>query len=340
MDARQLSAYTKLSLQTIYNLVHTNQIPYTRVSKKRAEFDKDEIDEWLKTRKRKKRQPKLLSVEEPISQVLAECPSGAGGPTQPDVFPFRNSGLPPLRHSLPALTLWPFVTWVVTALLFIAIGWGGGFLHFRYRAISDPLRLGVYPSANRASGPESKVPSSGVIEFVSLLEQGQAGRIDVRIPSTESDKAEVHLNRILDIEIQSEAASLIKPLLIQALKDVTADYASKSKTIDIVRPYAEDPKVQEAIIFLAKNEKDPAIRLKAVSVLDKVVGNENVKLVLLDRLLNDDNTGIRFKALEIIEKNMDTRSLLVLNMVKDKEPDENIRNKAKAIFDRYERNII
>ena len=157
----------------------------------------------------------------------------------------------------------------------------------------------------------------------------------MRIPSSPSESAEVHVNRISDLGLQNETTALIWPLLIQALRDGSGDYASRSRTIDIFRPYADDPRIQEAIVYLAKNEKDPSLRLKAVTVLDKVADSEGVKDVLLDRLMNDNNSGIRFKALEIIEKNMDLRSIQIIEKVKDKESDESIRSKARTILANY-----
>lgn len=340
MDAKELSAYANLSLQTIYNLVHTNQIPYSRISKKRAVFDKNEIDEWLKTRKRKIRQPKPISSEEPISEILSKDDSGAGGATLPGTPPSRTSPPPPLPPSTLQLSSRPFVAQLIAVFLFIAIGWGGGFLYFHYKAASNASQNAAKAAAE--PGPASGLIklSPGVIDLAPFMEQGKPGRIDIRIPSVESQKTQVHMDRVSDINVQGEEASLIKPLLIQTLKSADGDYAFKSKTIDIVRPYAYDPKIQEALIYLTKNEKDPAIRMKAVTVLAKVADMDEVKEALLDRLLNDKIKGIRFKALEIIEKNMDRRAISVLEKVKDKETDESIRNRAKAIFNNYKRNNI
>ena len=346
MDAKELSSYANFSLQTIYNLVHTNQIPYHRVSKKRAVFYKDEIDEWLKTRKRKIRRAKPIPVREPGPDHDAKADSGAEEATLPNL----PSMLIPPRPLPPPLYLPPsephrsvlrsaFIR-RTAVLLFIAAGWGGAFLYFHDRAASDSPSDAKRASADSIPAAEPKGSSHGVMDLTTLMEQERPGKIDVRIPSTESELAEVHLKRVSDIELQSEGASLIKPLLVQALKDGSGDYASRSKTIDFIRPYADDPKIQEAIIHLARNEKDPAIRLKAVTVLDKFADSDAVKDVLLDRLLNDTSKGIRFKALEIIEKNMDRRSIQVIEKMKDREPDESIRNKAQAIFDKYQRTII
>lgn len=410
MDAKELSAYANLSLQTIYNLVHTNQIPFKRISKKRASFDKKEIDEWLKTRKRKIRHPKPLADEEHPSGTQIESVPAAGeyfpssdqsqrtsmeaspvdaisglrtiekdvtlpetfkasrpepnpskGSTPDDFVPASIGSAPSFPKdplvipSLPTPHVSPFPggnplaalpttrsffgQWL-SVILFMAIGWGGGFLYFHYKGTLNASQKALNSKAELQRESDLRETSSGVIDLASFIEQGKPGRIDVLIPSTESEKTEVHMNRISDIKLQGEAASLIKPLLIQTLKSDSGDYAFKSRTIDIVRPYADDPKIQEAIIHLAKHEKDPAIRLKAVTVLDKVAGNDAVKDVLLDLLLNDENMGIRFKALEIIEKNMDLKAISVLKKVKERETDENIRNKAKALFDNFERKTI
>jgi len=221
-----------------------------------------------------------------------------------------------------------FVQWFFV-LIIMAIGGIGGFLYSKYSAASKN------PGAALAS-LETSSPFSGENDLASFSE---TGKIIVRIPSTDRAASQVNIARSADFKIQGEATSIIKPLLIQSMLSDSGSYAFKSKTIDIVGPYADDPKIQDALIHLAKNEKDPIIRMKAVTVLDKVASLESVRDALLDRLMNDENKGVRFKALEIIEKNMDSKAFLIMEKVKEKEIDDSIRNRTQAILENYRKKI-
>jgi len=335
MNPKELSAYAGLSLQTIYNLVHKNEIPHRRISKKRVEFDREEIDEWLRTRKRKGKRPDMSPVEEACLTLPSSDIPGAGKESLLDHPGDESASSRHLsRPQIGSGKRYFFFLRPLPILLFVAIGWAGGYFYFRFVASPSPGRAaqGQKGAANSVVGS-----SPGVIGLASVIEQSRPGRVEVRIPSSPSESAEVHVNRISDLGLQNETNALIWPLLIQALRDGIGDYASRSRTIDIFRPYADDPRIQEAIIYLAKNEKDPSLRLKAITVLDKVADSDAVKDVLLDRLMNDDNSGIRFKALEIIEKNMDRRSIQIIEKVKDRETDESIRSKAKTILANFQR---
>ena len=68
MTVKELAAYANLSHQTIYNLVCQNKIPFRRVSEKKVQFEKDEIDVWLKKRDLEK----VLYIKERKSAIVRE----------------------------------------------------------------------------------------------------------------------------------------------------------------------------------------------------------------------------------------------------------------------------
>lgn len=297
MNVKELADYANLSRQTIYNLVNTKKIPFNRISEKKVLFDKNEIDEWLNNREKKKkvtyRRRRGVNVQKsPVDKQVT--------------------------NKFPKST--PIYAYLLIPVLLIAIGWAGGFLYFKSRVRSFDLNN---------SSAES-------IDLSSLIEEGKLGRIEVSTPSLDSEKVQIYLDHISDIEIQGEAnSSSVKPLLIQTLKSGSEDYALKSKTIDIIRPYTDDPKIREALIYVAKNETDPVIRMKALTVLARVAKVEEVKETLLDRLINDKNIGIRFKSLEIIEKVVDEEIITLLKRLIKEEQNDVIKAKVKSIYNKY-----
>ena len=54
MDVKEVSAYTKLSQQTIYNLVCMKRIPHKRISARKVVFDEEEIARWMRKREGQK----------------------------------------------------------------------------------------------------------------------------------------------------------------------------------------------------------------------------------------------------------------------------------------------
>lgn len=306
MDVRELASYANLSRQTIYNLVSTKKIPFRRISEKKVVFERNEIDEWLKSREQKKkevRRKKRKKSELEKAYREEECK---------EKRPKRLFKLKPiLAHS-------------IIVVLIIAFGWIGSFFYFKSRVHSLDI----------------SASSKYLVDLASLIEQGNLENIEVNIPYLEKEMVHIRLDRISDIELNGKVlSSPIKPLLIRTLKIEKEDYALKSKTIDIVKPYVDDPKIREALIHVTKKEEDPSIRMKAVTVLAKVASLEDVKEALLNRFINDENTGIRFKSLEAIEKIVDEEIIAVLEKIKEEEKNKIIKTKVEAIFNHYNKKM-
>jgi len=302
VDVKELTSYANLSRQTIYNLVSTKKIPFRRISEKKVVFDRNEIDEWLKSReqkkkelrrhKRKKSKPQKAHVDEQYKE----------------------------KSPKRLFKLKPLLVYSITVVLCIVFGGIGGFFYFKSRVHSLDI----------------SASSKYLVDLALLIEQGKLENIEVSIPYLEKEMVRIRLDRISNIEFSGKVlSSPIKPLLIRTLKIEKEDYALKSKAIDIIKPYIDDPKIREALIYVTKKEEDPSIRMKAVTVLAKVASLEDVKEALLDRLINDENIGIRFKSLEVIEKIVDEEIITVLEKIKKEEKDKIIKTKVEAIFNNY-----
>ena len=133
-------------------------------------------------------------------------------------------------------------------------------------------------------------------------------------------------------EAQSDS---IMPFLIYSLKNGDNDYATRSQTIDIVKPYVQEKSIRDVLIYVMKTDKSPAMRMKTLTVLSKAARIQEVKEAILDRLKNDENEGVRFRALKIIEEIIDAQTLSALAKVKEHDQNKVIRDRANFVYKKY-----
>jgi excisionase family DNA binding protein len=308
MDVKAVSKYTHLSPRTIYNLVSTKKIPFKRLSEKKVIFIKDDIDEWMKRREDGKKSRKIpkkqIHFEEDSVQISA--PLSISGERKP-------KGLSPQAKRN--------FQFGVLAIVLISIGWGGGFFFVKSRS-------------QRASF-KSSTPNG--IDIETLIDHAKINSLDFSQSAANESNIQVKLDYLSQVvELEGTISSpQIKPFLVHALEREEDNYAIKSKTIDAFEPYFLDPEIRQAIIHILAHERDPIIRMKAVTVLAKVAKTEEIKKALLERLNNDENMGIRFKVLELIENFVDEEVIEVLRILREKEKEGIIKNKVEAIFQKY-----
>jgi hypothetical protein len=166
-----------------------------------------------------------------------------------------------------------------------------------------------------------------------FLNKAKITGLSINQSSEGNDDIDIKLDYISDIELKGDVTSAqIKPFLIYFLENEKDNYATKSRTIDIFRPYLDDQRIRASIINVLKNDESPAIRMKAVSVLTKVAKLKEVKEALLDRLKNDNNEAIRFKALVAIERITDEQITKALKDTIENEKSDVVRKRAEWIL--------
>ncbi len=360
MTVKELAVYANLSPQTIYNLVCQNKIPFKRVSEKKVQFEKDEIDVWLKQRdldkaviirarrirKRAEKLPIPASVEAPCAvEAIEPAPSALPPPASPGS---AYSGSP--VHSLPYLPSFfgmepPIHSaakaprpdsrrnpWLTPLLLFLILpGWVGGLLYIRSRVHKTPSSA----SSVLPVGLNAEAARIDTLDYV----PAPAREPNARAASATKDSGLVqikldYLSQIIEVE-GTVGSPQIKSLLIRALKSDKEEYSVKSKSIDIVQPYYADPEIRGALLHILARDENPVIRMKAMTVLAKISGNPEIKSALLERLKNDTNMGVRYKALELIENDIDGEILSVLKILKEKETNKIIKERAETIYEGY-----
>jgi len=311
MHVKEVASYTNLSPKTIYNLVYSKEIPFKRISEKKVMFYKDAIDKWLKKRKTEEKlrtkKPERIKYQYQKSQEK------------------KNEKKESIIRSMFLNLRYKYLSYSVIFFLLFSLGWLGSFIYYKTKISSSNF---LYIAQN-ASGNES-------FDIESLIDQAQLGDLHINQSFLEKDKVKIKLDYISNIEVKGDVkSSPIKPLLVYTLKGEKGSYATKSKAIDIIKPFVDDRKIRKALIHVMKNDKSPALRMKAATVLTKVAKIEEVKEAILDRLKNDKNEAVRFKALEIVEKIVDEQIIVALISIKEKDKSYIIRNRAELILKKH-----
>jgi hypothetical protein len=73
-------------------------------------------------------------------------------------------------------------------------------------------------------------------------------------------------------------------------------------SVDLLAKSSSDRQVREALMYALQNDTNPGVRLKSIDALGNYVKNDtNVRDAVLRALVNDSNSGVRIEALRLIE---------------------------------------
>ena len=96
-----------------------------------------------------------------------------------------------------------------------------------------------------------------------------------------------------------------------------------------------DPEIQKLLLYAARNNFNPGVRMDSVDLLTKQPSNEHVREALLYALHYDSNTGIRLKALDglgpYVKDDMQVRDAVLETVMSDANP--GIRIEALHLLD-------
>lgn len=313
MDVKKVASYTNLSPKTIYNLVYSKKIPFKRISEKKVIFYKDAIDKWLHRRKKEEK----LKEEVRKSKRLKDETKKIQIKIHREKATIIKNLFTSLHHN--------YLVYFIAIILLFSLGWIGSFIYHKTKISSSDF-LYITP----------KKSCSESIDIESLIDQAQLSDLQINYSFLEKDKVKIKLDYISNIEFKGDIKSApIKPLLVYTLEGEKGSYATRSKAIDIIKPFVDDRKIRKALIHVMKNDESPALRMKAATVLTKVAKIEEVKEAILDRLINDKNEAVRYKALEIVEKIVDEQIVAALKNIKEKDKSDIIRNRAELILKKH-----
>jgi hypothetical protein len=214
---------------------------------------------------------------------------------------------------LPAGWLTPRPAWSAAVLLLI--GFSVGVLaprllrHPGNTAVPGNSNLAIAAtndsdSAQNASA-DSSDPNSNPLANIAPspldLRTADVAGIDV-LPSDSSDdspRVELQLRSQQPVTLSGTVNNDdVKDVLLGVLRngerfcpDVRMD------AVDLLRARNNDPDVRNALCHTVRNDRNAAVRLKALEALDGTEPQDIVQQTLLDALVDDDNPGVRVEAI-------------------------------------------
>jgi hypothetical protein len=96
----------------------------------------------------------------------------------------------------------------------------------------------------------------------------------------------------------------IRALLLEAVRDPSDGLRAQTVALLTTRPQASD--VRDALVYTIRNDRNAAVRLKALEGLQSFISEADVRGALADVLSSDANPGMRIKAIDLLMQGLDS----------------------------------
>jgi len=243
---------------------------------------------------------------EPDAALLASCRAGLT-----DALDRQEEGgwlRRTLRRVFPVDWLAPRPAW--SAAMLLLIGFSIGVLAPRLARrseapkIPDTSAAALTATNDTASAPDSSEanPVPNIAPSPLDLRTADVAGINV-LPSDSSDdspRVELQLRAQQPVTLSGTVEDdNVKDALLGVLRngerfcpDVRMD------AVDLLRARNNDPDVRAALCHTVRNDRNAAVRMKALEALDGSEPQDIVQQTLLDALVDDDNPGVRVEAID------------------------------------------
>ncbi len=95
----------------------------------------------------------------------------------------------------------------------------------------------------------------------------------------------------------------IRDLLLAATRDPSDGLRAETVALLTTRPQVSD--VRDALVYTIRNDRNVAVRLKALDGLQSFIGEADVRGAIADVLSSDANPGVRNKAIDLLMQGLD-----------------------------------
>ena len=125
----------------------------------------------------------------------------------------------------------------------------------------------------------------------------------------------------------------VQQLLLYAARNNT-NTGVRLNSVDLLTKQPEDAKVREALEASLRYDPNPGVRMKALEALTPYVKDDStVRDVVLEVLLHDNNSGVRSLALQTLQPvRADSAVRMELQYLSDKDKDPSIKRQAQAML--------
>jgi hypothetical protein len=158
--------------------------------------------------------------------------------------------------------------------------------------------LGARMAPNVLPGVGSgAIKSAGIVDFdgarVRSVQPNGDGIVRIVLDETQQ--------RIVDGRLDDAA---IRALLFEAVRDPSDGLRQQTVALLTTRPQVSD--VRDALVYTIRNDRNVAVRLKALDGLQSFISEPDVRGALADVLSSDANPGMRSKAIDLLMQGLDS----------------------------------
>ena len=150
-----------------------------------------------------------------------------------------------------------------------------------------------------------------------------------------SDQVKIQYDKVFTDQAQGSINDpKIQQLLLFAARN-NVNSGVRLDSVDLLTKSSDDSRVREALIFALHYDRNPGVRLKALDGLRSYVKeDQQVRDAVLEALLRDDNPGVRTQAislLEAVKNDISVRQALTVLAQRDK--DKYIQGESKRVLE-------
>jgi anti-sigma factor RsiW len=202
-------------------------------------------------------------------------------------------------------------------------------------------------SPNSTSGSNVSTETTMPVTTAALSEQILGGADITGISSVDgedgaSPQVEVQLRSQRPLLVQGDMANdNVKRVLMYVLQsNQRFDPDVRMESVDLLRARSSDDDVCQALCKIARTDRNPAVRLKALEALSTASEpRESVRQTMMDALVDDTNPGIRIEAINSLREmaakgqvSPDPRLVGILRERAEKDPSTYIRLQSAAMI--------
>lgn len=149
-----------------------------------------------------------------------------------------------------------------------------------------------------------------------------------------SNNVRVQYARVIPESIQGSASDpKIQDLLLYGAKNQDSP-GVRLNSVDVLKAKSDDPRVRETLTYALRYDSNPGVRLQALEGLGPFVKQDiRVRNAVLEALLNDSNLGVRSGALHSLDPvRADSSVRMALQQLAKEDPSEYIRSQSKQLL--------
>jgi hypothetical protein len=193
---------------------------------------------------------------------------------------------------------------------------------------------GVLTTYKVVSDRQSTTTNARVIESVPNVDSANIASIRGITQEPGSDQVKIQYDKVYTDQAQGSVNDpKIQQLLLFAARN-NMNSGIQLDSIDLLTKTPDDSRVREALTFALRYDRNPGVRLKALDGLRGYVKDDpKVRDAVLEALLQDSNPGVRTQAISLLESVKNDSSVRqALTALAQQDKDKYIQEESKRVL--------